>query len=123
MNCTNCGAVMQEGTMFCTNCGTKIGNEPGDYKIVVTRPKKLFGVAFSFKIFIDGVEIGKLTYGVSLERMVTGGKHIVTIKSLETSLEQEVVLDDEHKEVTISVSVGFGIVAGRPKINSITYNK
>ena len=66
MNCTNCGAVMQEGTMFCTNCGTKIGNEPGDYKIVVTRPKKLFGVAFSFKIFIDGVEIGKLTYNGEL---------------------------------------------------------
>ena len=121
MNCPNCGAVMNEDTIFCTNCGTKIGNEQGDYKIVVTRPKKLFGVAISFKILIDGVEIGKLSNGVTLERMVTAGSHIVAVKSLEKTLEQEVVLSDENKEVTISVSIGFGIVAGRPKIDSVTY--
>ena len=121
MVCPNCGAEMKEGTLFCINCGTRIGDEPGDYKIVVTRPKKLFGVAISFKILIDGVEIGRLTNGISLERMVTEGSHIVTIKSLEKTLEQEVILNDEHKEVELSVSIGFGVVAGRPKINSVTY--
>ena len=53
--------------------------------------------------------------------MVTEGSHIVTIKSLEKTLEQEVILNDEHKEVELSVSIGFGVVAGRPKINSVTY--
>lgn len=119
MYCTNCGKEMKEDALFCTGCGIKKG-ESG-YLIKVTRPKKIFGVAISFKIYVDDVELGKLSNGVSLEKRVPAGSHKVSIDALEKTIDQEVILDDEHKEVEIFVSVGFGVIAGRPKIDSIQY--
>ena len=119
MYCTNCGKELSEGSVFCTGCGLKIGEE--GCLIKVTRLKKVFGFAITFTVYIDDILIGRLGNGDTVERMVPSGTHKVSIKSLEKTLDQEVTLDDAHKEVDITVSIGMGVIAGRVKLESVNY--
>ena len=120
MICPKCNANLNEGVNFCTSCGTKVNSEYQGYVIKVTRIKSMVGVAISFKVFVDDVEVGVLTNNSSITCNVSKGVHKVTIKSLEKAYDQEVTLDDK-KEVEIFVSVKMGIIAGRPNIKEIIY--
>ena len=120
MICPNCKTELQDNVNFCTSCGTKVNNNYQGYVIKVTRIKSIVGVAISFKVFIDDVEIGVLTNNSTLMSNVSKGVHKVSIKSLEKTYDQEVTLD-EKKEVEIYVSVKMGIIAGRPNIKEIIY--
>ena len=120
MICPNCKNNLPDDVNFCTSCGTKVNNNYQGYVIKVTRIKSMVGVAISFKVFIDDVEIGVLKNNSTVMSNVSKGIHKVSIKSLEKTYDQEVTLD-EKKEVEIYVSVKMGIIAGRPNIKEIIY--
>ena len=61
MICNNCNSELKENSNFCTVCGTKVG----EYNLKVTRQKKTFGFAISFKVLVDNIEIGTLQNGSS----------------------------------------------------------
>ena len=92
-----------------------------NYIIKVTRLKKIFGFAIPFTLIIDDKEIGSLSNGKSYECVVEKGNHKVTIKSLEKDYIEEVTLDDEHKNIEITLTAKMGLVAARPNIKEIKY--
>ena len=118
MICPNCKSEISNDGTFCPECGTKI--EVGECTIKITRLKKVFGFAISFTGIVDGVEVGRITNGATIECKVSKGTHKVGIKSIENIVEQEVVLDDKT-EVEIEFQVGMGVVAGRPVIKAVNY--
>lgn len=89
--------------------------------IKVTRLKKVFGFAIPFTLFIDDKEIGSLSNGKTFECEVSEGTHKVVIKSLEKDFKEEITLDEEHKNVEITVVAAMGLVAARPKLKEIKY--
>ena len=119
MICTNCKKEISNDSQFCPECGSKI--DMGECLIKITRPKKIFGFAISFKGFVDGVEVGSISSGSTIECRVSKGTHKIEIKAVETTIEQEVTLNDTQKEVEITVVCGMGIVAGRPVIKAVNY--
>lgn len=89
--------------------------------IKVTRLKKVFGFAIPFELYIDDEKIGSLSNGKSFDKEVSEGVHKVVIKSVENNFEQEVSLDDEHKNVEITLTAKMGLIAARPNIKEVRY--
>lgn len=89
--------------------------------IKVTRLKKVFGFAIPFELYIDDEKIGSLSNGKSFDKEVSEGVHKVVIKSVENNFEQEVSLDDEHKNVEIILTAKMGLIAARPNIKEVRY--
>ena len=123
MFCPNCGKEIEKGN-FCPSCGNKIeGNDNGrKVSLTITRNKKIMGFAISFPIFVDGVEIGKLKNGQSLNYEVSEGIHKVLFKSVEKDLEQEITINSNTNSVEIICQLKMGLVAGVPQILDVKYN-
>lgn len=94
------------------------------YTIKVTRLNKVFGFAITFRVFVDGEELGRVGNGKTIECTVKeAGEHTVTIKSVEEDFNQIVTLNDNQNEVEIFFSVSMGLIAGRPNVKEIKYSK
>ena len=91
------------------------------YIIKVTRLKKVFGFAIPFELYIDDEKIGSLSNGKSFDKEVSNGVHRIVIKSTEKDVVQEVTLDDEHKNVEITLTAKMGLIAARPNIKEVRY--
>lgn len=117
MKCTNCNKEVEDNKNFCPSCGSKLG----DYTLIVTRKKKTMGFAIPFPIYVDGNKIGDLKNGQSITYNLTKGEHKVLIKSVEKDINQEIILDDEHKTVEISLYGTMGLLAVRPVLKNIEY--
>ena len=122
MFCKKCGSPIKVDSSFCTECGTKIEKENlGKIcKIIVSRRKYALGFAISFPVFIDGVELGKLKNGKSLEMEVTEGVHLVEFRCVEKTVKQEVDLTGKES-VEIKCQANMGLIAAVAGINSVEY--
>lgn len=87
----------------------------------VIRAKKFIGFAISFSVLVDGKKIGDLKNGVTLTCELGTGKHKLRITSLEKDIDQEIIVEDTCKCVEVNVSLGVGILAGRPRIDNVKY--
>ena len=117
MNCPNCNSKVEKNKSFCPSCGEKLG----EYTLIVTRTKKAMGFAIPFPIYVDGIKVGDVKNGESITYKLTEGKHMVSINSVETNLEQGIILDNEHKTVEIIFQAKMGIIAAKPKLINIIY--
>ena len=81
----------------------------------------MFAFAIPFELFIDDSKIGNLPNNSTLTSQVTLGEHIVKIKSPETSITQNIVLNNDKKEVEIRVVPKMGLIAAKPKIIQILF--
>lgn len=122
MFCKKCGAPIKANDAFCTGCGEKIEKENlGELaKIVVTREKKVMGFAISFPVYVDGVQIGILGNGKSLETEVTKGVHEVTFNCVEKTVKQEVDLTDSN-EVEVTCKASMGLIAAIAHVTNVEY--
>lgn len=114
--------------MFCTECGSAL-NEAGvceaceknkSKKIIVTREKKVMGFAISFPVYIDGVQLGSLGNGKSLEMNVAPGKHVVEFRCVEKTITQEVTLN-ENDSVEVTCKASMGLIAAIASITNVEY--
>ena len=90
-------------------------------KINIIRPSAIFGFAIPFTAIVDGNEVGKLKNGTTITVELEEGKHTVSIKSLEETINQEVDLNDSMNEVDVKVTVAMGLIAARPAFKGIEY--
>lgn len=87
----------------------------------VIRTKKLMGFAIKFSVLVDGKKIGDLKNGVTLTCDLDRGSHKLIITSLEKDISQDINIVDGCRVVEVKVSIGMGILAGRPHIDDIKY--
>lgn len=87
----------------------------------VIRKKKLFGFAISFSVSVDGKKIGDLKNGVTLTCELDRCSHKLKIASLEKDISQEINISEGCSVVEAKVSLGMGILAGRPRIDDVKY--
>lgn len=123
MFCNKCGTKLEGDAKFCPICGASLETttNTGECIIRVTRPKSFFGFAIAFGILIDGEKKDQLKYNTSYEYKVSKGKHIVSFKAIEKTIDQEVDLSGAYNEVELIVAVSMGLLAGVPKIKEINY--
>ena len=122
MKCKNCGNALELNQKFCTNCGTQTNiTEDNLGKITVTREKKILGFAIPFELYIDNTKIGNLKNDSTLNTNVPLEEHTVTIKSVESSVSQNVFLNNDKKEVEIKVIPKLGLIAAKPKITEVIF--
>ena len=68
--CSNCGNKIESGANFCQNCGAKVENIKADSSIdnnpnktgtvIVHRGNSMQDMLRSYKVLIDGNEVGKI---------------------------------------------------------------
>lgn len=87
----------------------------------VIREKKIFGFAISFSVIVDGAEVGILKNGSTLTHELSRSTHTLKITSLEKDVSQIINISNECDTVEVRVSIGMGILAGRPHINDVKY--
>ena len=119
--CGNCGKELMEGALFCTGCGNRIGASEKNCLIKVVRLKKVFGCAIPFDVLIDGVLVGSLSNGKSLDYYVTQGSHVVTLRAIEKDNNLNVMFNETNKNVQIEFCVKLGVLTGTPDIKNVTY--
>ena len=93
----------------------------GMVTLKVIRAKKLFGFAIKFSVFVDGKIIGELKNGVTLTCELNRGPHKLKVTSLEKDVIREINIGDGCQAVEVNVSLGMGILAGRPHIDNVKY--
>ena len=122
MFCKKCGNSINKDDTFCTECGNKIDKEKMGKlcKIIVTRRKYFLGVAISFPVYVDGIKIGDLKNGKTLETEVTEGNHLVEFKCIEKTVKQDVDLNGKES-VEINCQANMGLLAAVVGINKVEY--
>jgi hypothetical protein len=87
--CMHCTAEIEENTKFCSKCGAVQGkNQLADLSkntefiptIEVSRECSIIGSLFSYKIFVDGVAIGKVKNGQKKRFQIAPGLHEIYVK-------------------------------------------
>jgi len=87
--CKQCNMEIEDGTKFCPKCGTNQENNGGVIlsnnnkftpTIEVLRESSFIGSLLSYKIFVDGTEIGKIKNGEKKQFELTPGLHEIHIK-------------------------------------------
>ena len=122
MVCSNCGKEIDITQKFCINCGEATNlTEDKLATITVTREKKALGFAIPFELYIDNSKIGNLPNNSSLNKTIILGEHVVTIKSPESSVTQNILLNEEKKDVEIKVIPKMGFIAAKPKITQVLF--
>ncbi len=91
-------------------------------ELIVSRKKRMLGMAINFPVYLDGEKIGTLKNGSKVTAPITPGKHVVTIKSLEKKVEQGLIVKEDTKSVEIKATLKMGILAGRVVLEDIIYN-
>ena len=114
MFCTECGKELKDGV--CPNCdsGKRV-------PLTITRPKSMVGMAISFTVYVDGKEIGKLKNNSSLTCDVTVGEHNVIVKSLEKSVNQNLLVKEDTNSVEVICAIKMGLIAGRAVLKDVIY--
>lgn len=95
--------------------------ENNNINLTVTREKRIIGFAISFDVLVDNNKIGSLKNGSFINYNLEPGKHIISVKSLEKTVNQEIEINDEHKSVEIIVNLKMGFLAGRANIKEVIY--
>ena len=123
MYCQNCGNIITSDSSFCVHCGFPTPNmvQQSEGKITVVRPKKIWGFAIPFDVFVGNSFVGKLKNNSSVFCNVPLGEHAVILKSTEKDVIQTVTINQNQKEVILEVVPTLGLIAAKPKITNIQY--
>ena len=122
MKCSSCAGEININSNFCPSCGAKIElNDIG--KVIVIREKKVFGFAIPFRVYFNDEKIGDLPNDGIVEFNLPYGTHQIVFKSTEKDVISEIELNKDQKEVTIKIIPKMGLIAARPFVKEISYNK
>lgn len=91
-------------------------------KLTITRQKKILGFALSIPVLVDGKKIGSVPCGKSIEVQIEKGVHVVSFKSVEKEVKQEINVTDETNNVEIIFKLRLGFLTGVAKIVEVKYN-
>ncbi|MEN6622748.1 MAG: zinc-ribbon domain-containing protein [Smithella sp.] len=121
--CTQCKAKVEEDSTFCPQCGAKqgdstIGQANREFvpTMEISRESGFVGCLLSFRVFVDGAEIGRLKNGEKKRFQLAPGLHELYIKvnwSWFSSPKESFLLKDFAK---ISCKPKIGLLGAAIKI-------
>lgn len=124
--CKQCKVEMEDRAKFCPKCGTNQENNEEDIlsnknkfvpTIEVLRESGFIGSLLSYKIFVDGIEVGKIKNGGKEQFQLTPGLHEIHIKqnwSWCYSPKVSFLMKDNFVKFSCKPKVGFfGAIFGR----------
>ena len=115
--------------MFCSNCGTKL-NENGIcdncskssngkmINVVINRVSSFVGCAVTYKVYVDGNEIGKLANGGSITISLPAGTHQFAFDMWSASNAHEVVIPDNCSSFIVDTKLKMGLLTNKISIES-----
>ena len=119
MICPKCN--QESNGNFCTYCGTALTqqpvNNPQGVKVIFVRDSAFTGAVIAFKVVVDGVEIGSLPNGGSIETTLTPGSHEVTF-SMWSASNTHTITVPSCNAFTVHVSMKMGLWKNQININS-----
>ena len=116
--CTKCGNELTG--KFCSVCGNN--SEGGrTVPIIVRREKRTLGCAISFGVYVDGNKVGSLKNGSEVTCEVYEGTHRVEVKSLETTVGQDIIVQPNTNAVELVVTLKMGFLAGKAVLKEVNY--
>ena len=127
MICNKCGTNNLDNSKFCSKCGNTFeaqNSSPaqGTGNITISRVKMLWGFAVSFKVLIDGQQVGFLTNGGNIVVAVPYGSHLVKLSLLGSKIAENVILNEQQKNVVLTIKPKMGLLAARPYLVNKIYN-
>lgn len=88
--CSNCGNKIENEANFCQNCGAKVVNLDTNSAVsnnlnktgtvIVHRGNAMQDILRSYKVFIDGKEVGKIKQSEEQQYKLSYGKHVIQFK-------------------------------------------
>lgn len=84
--CPMCGAALNNGQIFCSNCGTACGHGGGQQTnsiartLIISRKAQFVCSLTSYKVFVDGIDLGNIGVGKSLFANISADTVRVEIK-------------------------------------------
>jgi hypothetical protein len=94
-------------------------NNVGTVNII--RERTFVGALVTFEVYIDNQLAGAIKSGENLTIPVYYGNHIVSFKTIDKTINQEVMLSDQQKNVYIQVNCRMGLLTGRAHITNVYY--
>ena len=89
--------------------------------ITVIREQQFVGALVAFEVYIDNQGVGSLMSHQQVSAPVYYGNHIVTIKTIDKAINQEIVINDQQRNAFIQVNCKMGLITGRPNITNIYF--
>ena len=96
-----------------------MNNNVGSVNIIRDRAFK--GALITFEVYIDNQMAGAINSGENFTIPVYYGNHIVTLKTIDKTVNQEIFLSDQQPNVYIQCNCKMGLITGRPNITNIYY--
>ena len=93
---------------------SQMNNQVGQLTII--RDKNFVGMAIAFKIFVDGVEVGKLKNGETVTYPIYYGQHRVEIKQHMNYGFKDIIIADWKPNVVLHCYVKMGILTNSIEI-------
>ena len=88
----------------------------------VIRDRQFKGSLIKFDVYIDNQFAGSLKSGETLNIPVYYGNHIVSLKTIDETVNQEILLSETQRNFNIQCNSKMGLLTGRPNIINVYYN-
>ncbi len=113
MTCPNCGNNCPDQTVFCSHCGCPLVHQTPSIQnfgnITIIRPSKFLGCAVNYKIYIDGVLVGKIPNNNTMSYPVCYGYHNLQIYCGMGSGQTQVLITPENPNVSFHCPMHMGL--------------
>ncbi len=120
MFCGKCGKNVEDNTKFCPSCGNPLGDSSNlsttnnnIVKLVIRRPKKFFGCAVSYKLFLDQQLVASISNGEELTFDVTPGEHGLICDVWSGTDAQKIVIAPGTKRVVYEIKIKIGLIKNK----------
>ena len=88
----------------------------------VIRQKQFVGSLIPFDVYVDNQYAGSIKNGNTLSFPVYYGNHIISIQTVDKTVNQQILLSDTSRVANIECNCSMGFLTGRPNLIRIYYN-
>lgn len=96
-----------------------MNNNVGSVNII--RDRQFKGSLITFEIYIDNQLAGSVDSGQTLNVPVYYGNHVVSIKTIDKTVDLQVLLSDTQRNFYVQVNCKMGFITGRPNVINSYY--
>ncbi len=119
MNCYYCGMPITNGSTFCQNCGRQVfsPNQNNTGYLTISRPKKFLGCAVAYKVYANGLLLGKVPNGQTVSFPLPYGVHNIFIRCGMGEGMTQITMNEQYPNIALYCPMELGLL--KNKINFI----